>query len=149
MIRAGMGCSFLGGTDYFICVCFSITSGLTCRCLLTKSCPTLLQPMDCSLPGFSVRGILQARILEWVAMAFSRGSSRPRDRTCISCIARRVLYLAWLVTRRAQPYHIFAYFWLNTQLLIHIPKKANRKTWFDIKLFSLKNVISQCLIFIL
>ena len=48
---------------------------------VTQSCPTLCDPMDCSLPGSSVHGILQARILEWVAISFSRGSSRPRDRT--------------------------------------------------------------------
>ena len=44
-----------------------------------QSCPTLCDPMDCSPPGSSVRGILQARILEWVAMPSSRGSSQPRD----------------------------------------------------------------------
>jgi len=48
--------------------------------------------MDCSPPGSSVHGILQARILEWVAISFSRGSSPPRDQTHISCIDRRVLY---------------------------------------------------------
>ena len=52
-------------------------------------CPTLCDPMDCSLPGSSVHGILQARILEWVAMPFSRGSSHPRDQTLVSCIAGR------------------------------------------------------------
>ena len=52
-------------------------------------------PMDCSLPGSSVHGILQVRILEWVAISFSRGSSQPRDQTCfscVSCIGRQVLY---------------------------------------------------------
>ena len=49
-----------------------------------QPCPTLCDPMDCSLPGFSVHGILQARILEWVANPFSRGSSRPRDQTQVS-----------------------------------------------------------------
>ena len=49
-------------------------------------------PMDCSLPGFSVHGILQARILEWVVISFSRGSSPTRDRTHVSCISRQVLY---------------------------------------------------------
>ena len=44
-----------------------------------KSCPTLYNPMDCSLPGFSIHGIFQARILEWVAISFSRTSSWPRD----------------------------------------------------------------------
>ena len=62
---------------------------------LLQSCPTLCDPMDCSLPGSSVQGILQARILEWVAIASSRGSSQPKDRTSISyvsCIGRWVLY---------------------------------------------------------
>ena len=54
-----------------------------------QSCPTLSDPMDCSLPGFSVHGIFQARVLEWVAFSFSRGSSRPRDRTQVSLIAGR------------------------------------------------------------
>ena len=49
-----------------------------CCCLVAKSCPILCHPMDCSLPDSSVHGILQARILEWVAIPFSRGSSRPR-----------------------------------------------------------------------
>ena len=50
-----------------------------CCCLVAKSCSTLCNPMHCSLPGFSVRGISQAGILEWVAMSFSKISSRPRD----------------------------------------------------------------------
>ena len=48
--------------------------------------------MDCSLPGSSVHGISQTRILAWVPISFSRGSSRPRDRTCVSCIGRWILY---------------------------------------------------------
>ena len=47
--------------------------------VIEKSCLTLCDPMDCSLPGSSVHGIFQAEILEWVAISFSRGSSRPRD----------------------------------------------------------------------
>ena len=46
---------------------------------VTQLYPTLCDPVDCSLPGFSLHGILQARILEWVTISFSRGSSRPRD----------------------------------------------------------------------
>ena len=46
---------------------------------LSQSCLTLFNPIDCSLPGSSVHGILQARILEWVATSFFRGSSKPRD----------------------------------------------------------------------
>ena len=56
------------------------------------SCPTLCDPMDCSLPGFSIHGIFQARVLEWVAISFSRGSSQPRDQTLVSCFGRLVLY---------------------------------------------------------
>ena len=48
--------------------------------------------MGCSLPGFSVRGIFQARILEWVAISFSRGSSQPRDRTLVSRIVGICFY---------------------------------------------------------
>ena len=62
---------------------------------LLQSCPALCYPTDCSLPGFSVHGILQARILEWVATLLPRGSSWPRDWThvsYISCIGRQVLY---------------------------------------------------------
>ena len=53
------------------------------------SCVWLCDPMDCSLPGSSVHGILQARILEWVAMPSSRGSSQPRDRTQVFYTAGR------------------------------------------------------------
>ena len=56
---------------------------------VAQSCPTLCDPVDCSTPGSSVHGILQARILEWVAISFSRGSPRPRDRTQVSRIAGR------------------------------------------------------------
>ena len=66
---------------------------------VAQPCPTLCNPVDCSLPGFSVHGILQARILEWVTISFSRGSSRPRDRTRISHIGGRRFNL-W-ATRKA------------------------------------------------
>ena len=52
--------------------------------LVAQLCPALCNPMDCSLPGSSVYTIVQARILEWVAIFFSRGSSQPRDRTWVS-----------------------------------------------------------------
>ena len=66
---------------------------------VTQSCLTLCDPMGCSLPGSSVHGIFQARVLEWVAISFSRGSSRPRDRTRVSHIAGRC-FTIW-TTREA------------------------------------------------
>ena len=59
---------------------------------VAQACLTLWDPTDCSLPGSSVSGILQARILELVAISYSRGSSQPKDQTHISCIGRWVLY---------------------------------------------------------
>ena len=67
--------------------------------LIAQSCLTLWDPIDCSLPGSSVHGILQARKLEWVAISFSRGSSWPRDRTGISCSADR--FFTFWATREA------------------------------------------------
>ena len=64
-----------------------------------KSCLTLCNPMDCSLPSFPIHGVFQARILEWVAISFSRGSSPPRGRTQVSSIAGRCFTL-W-ATREA------------------------------------------------
>ena len=64
-----------------------------CCCLVAKSCPSLsVTPMDYSLPGSSVHGISQTRILAWVAISFSRGSSSLRGWTLVSCIGRQVLY---------------------------------------------------------
>ena len=67
--------------------------------LVTQFCPTLYNPVDCSPPGSSVPGILQARILEWVTIPFSRGSSRPSDWTLVSLIAGR-FFTVW-ATRKA------------------------------------------------
>ena len=65
-----------------------ITALLLCQSL-SRVVPPLCDPMDCSPPGSSVRGISQARILEWGAIPFSRGSSQPRDQIQVSCIAGR------------------------------------------------------------
>ena len=75
-----------GSTEsYFI---FSIKMGIR-EGEVAQSCPTLCDPMNCSLPGSSVHGIFQAIVLEWIAISFSRGSSWPRDQTQVSCIVDR------------------------------------------------------------
>ena len=70
---------------------FPVLSKLLLPLSVTQPCLTLRTSMDGSLPDSSVRGILQARTLEWAAVLFSRASSQPRDWTCASCIDRRLL----------------------------------------------------------
>ena len=80
-----LGCSFL------LCKMRVIM----CACSVTQSRLILCHAMDCSPPGSSAHGTLQARILEWVATSYSRESSQPRDRThfsCVFCIGRQFLY---------------------------------------------------------
>ena len=76
-----------------VCVC-------VCVCVCARACvraraqsrPILCNSLDCSLTRSSVHGIFQARILNWIAISYSRGSSWSRDRTHVSCIGRRILY---------------------------------------------------------
>ena len=84
--------------------------------IVVQSSLTLCDPMDWSPPGSSVHRISQARILEWVAISFPRGSSRPRDRTCISCIGRWTLEP---LSHQGSPFFVLevdittiAFFWL-------------------------------------
>ena len=71
--------------------CCLLQSRVFCCFLVTKSCPTLWD-IYYGLPGSSVHEISQTRILEWVAISFSRGSYQTGDQTCISCIGRQILY---------------------------------------------------------
>ena len=70
-----------------------------CLCEVAQSCPTLCNPIDCSLPVSSVHGIFQARVLEWGAIFFSRGSSQPRDQTQVSYIVGR-RFTVWATSVR-------------------------------------------------
>ena len=76
---------------------------------VAQSCLTLCDPVDCSPPGLSVHGILQARILEWVAIPFSRGSSRPRNRTQVSHIAGR-FFIIWATSEDLTVEKVFFFF---------------------------------------
>ena len=71
----------------------------TCVSSIARLCLTLCSPMDHSSPGSSVYGIFQARILEWVTISYSRGSSQPRDRTCVSCISCSGKWILYRATR--------------------------------------------------
>ena len=94
---------------------FSMTVSSGCRkCLVghgglvAQSCPTLCDPMDCTLPGSSVHGISQARLLEWVAISFSRGSSWPRNYWVSPVLLEKAMathssILAWTIPRTDEP----------------------------------------------
>ena len=69
--------------------CAPEASLIICCCLVAKSCLTLCDPTDCNPPGSPVHGIFQVRILEWVAIPLSRGSSQPRDWSLVLCIVGR------------------------------------------------------------
>ena len=94
---------------------------------VAQSCPTLCDPMDCSPPGSSVHGIFQARILEWVAISPSRGSSQTRDRTHVSCIfytGRRLLY-CWATREALLHYNTCVYCSSLTPPVPHIKYRVN------------------------
>ena len=90
------GCEQLDTTEWPKLSLSTVTFILKYVCVFSSSIVSdSLQPMDYSLPGSSVHGILQARILEWVAISYSRGSSRPRGGTSLSCfswIGRQIVY---------------------------------------------------------
>ena len=81
--------------NYYLNYYLIISIIVLVMCVCAQLCPTLCDPMDCSPPGSSVHGIVQARILEWVAISYSRGSSQPRNQTRVSCgfcIGQSILY---------------------------------------------------------
>ena len=84
--NTGVGC-------HFLLQCMQVKS----ESEVAQSCPTLSDPMDCSLPGSSIHGIFQARVLEYGAISFSRGSSQPRDQTRVSHTAGRC-FTMWITT---------------------------------------------------
>ena len=86
---------------YWMC---ELTKHTESESLVTQSCPTLCDAVDCRLPDSSVHGILKARVLEWVAISFSRGSSQPRDWTRVSHIVGRH-FIVW-ATREVILAHI-------------------------------------------
>ena len=86
------------------CWCYLLSAQLCCSCWVAQLCLTLWDPMDCNPPGSSVHGILQERILGWVAISFSRGSFWPRDGACVSYIAGGFFTTELLGKPPARPY---------------------------------------------
>ena len=104
--------------------------------LVAQPFPTLWDTKDCSLPGFSGYEILQARILEWIAIPFSGGSSRPRDQTQFSCIAGR-FFIIW-ATREArvkseglkEPIWAITFIWISRPCLLKPDLFGTNQPWF-------------------
>ena len=88
---------------------------LFCCCLVTKSCLTLCSPTCCSAPSSSIHEILQGRILEWVAILFSRGSSRPRD----------LLHCRWILYHLKAPREALFIIILLLFILLFISPETN------------------------
>ena len=125
LLKRGLICCFslIWGTQLLIAAIYveeKKSRGLDYRTKSHSVVSDSLRPMDCSPPGSSVHGILQARILEWVAISFSRGSSQPRNQTQVSCIAGRCFNL-W-ATREARgldwnPANTFVLMQYNTRCI--------------------------------
>ena len=112
-------------------------------CSFGQLCLTLWGPMDCNPPGSPVHGIFQARILKWVAISYSRGSSQPRDQSCvsyISCIGRWNVYhwATWVVLSGiilTSVYKLLCYslvlcFWTNYVLFLCLHLYQKLLWWF-------------------
>ena len=91
--KGGRHCNHLGASQTTLS---SLKLSPMYECSVTKSCPTLCNPMDCSPPGSSIHRVSQSRIPEWVAISFSTGSCQSRDQThvvsWVSCVGLRFLY---------------------------------------------------------
>ena len=98
---------------------------------IAQSCPTLCDPMDYSLPGSSVHGIFQVRVLEWGAISFSRGSSQPRDQTRVSRIVGRC-FTVWAIREAHRNEKTSSLLWGNGKtLLINMRNSINMKAGFN------------------
>ena len=115
-----------------------------CRKLVAQSCLTLCDPMDYSPPGSSVHGIFQARVLEWVAIFFSRGSSQPRDRTWVSHIVSR-RFTDW-ATREVMNIYFNFNFKLITNIFFFYYKYVLWNVWSTLywKIICLKLKCNRC-----
>ena len=133
-----------------------IPSGLVVRCVHAQSCPALCDPMDCSPPGSSVHGIFQARILEWVTISYSRGSSWPRYRTYVSYVSfigRQIFFITapprkpLIVTKIREPLHFNDHmltFWLQIMEHLIIIQRQITELSFRNKVCLFNNSVKLC-----
>ena len=110
---------------------------------ITQLCPTLWDPMDCSLWGSSIHGIFQARVLEWVAISFSRRSSPPRDRSRVFHILSRCFYSLSHQGNLHLIVFFFPWLLLVSSLCLRCPVEIFKSAlvWISLYLFSLRFVM--------
>ena len=113
----------------------TVDSAWPMKLLVAQSCPTSCDPMDCSLPGSSVHGILQARMLEWVAIPFSRGSSWPRDWTWISCVIAGRFFTVWATREAHLVYRLYVKTCLVVWTLISCVDSASHLNFLSLSFF--------------
>ena len=133
--------SFLNSCKYF----FSVRSQSfiwlkSVACIHAQSCPSLCDPVDCSPPCSSFPGTSQARILEWVAIFYSRGSSRPKDRTCPLALAGGFLPLIHLGSRQLKSISWYKCLKIYYILYINLQLKTKSQNYFRITFFFLSNL---------
>ena len=123
---------FLAG----VCVC-------VCVCSVTQSFPALCDPLNYSPPGFSVHGILQAKVLEWVDISYSRGSSQLRDQTQICWVGRQILYhcVPGKPSRRCEPLSVNV---LSCRGSLEAPERAEHFLFNTLWFFSLLVLSGLC-----
>ena len=92
-------CLSISFIHFLTTLCAFLLLSCLCSCLVIQSCLTLCIPLDSSLPGSSVLGIFLARILDWVAISYSRGSSQPRDQSWVSCVSCNAggFFIRWAI----------------------------------------------------
>ena len=108
---------------FILFICFSHV----CASSVARLCPTLCNPMDCSLLNSSVHGIFQARKLKWVAISYSRGSSWPKNRNCVSYISCILYHCATCESFIHSSVYIYCINLLNECSSLF--KRNNHKTW--------------------
>ena len=135
----------------FLCLCLSISLPSpvpsSSKGAQPLSSVRLCDPMDYSPAGSSVHGLLQARMLEWLAISYSRGSSRPRDWSwisCISCIGRRVLYhCAWEASSKGSLYSVSP---RTVQISSILPHNPDIRMCYKYKCFDNQATVSEILL---
>ena len=130
-----------------------IYNGILWTVLVAQSCPTLCNPTNCSPPSFSVHGILQTRILEWISIPFSRRTSQPRDQTLVSCLAGR-FFTVWATGKsptmefysaiKRNAFESVLMSWMNLEPIIQSEVSQKEKYKYCMKVKATQSCLTLC-----